>query len=123
MLVDQNKVPQWIVTVFPTVKPYAKISPSYPLGADYVGRDLFSRIVYGSRVSLSVAFIGPLISLIVGVIYGSISGLFRRARRQHHDAHRGRAVRLSQPAVHHPADGLLPGLRRPFPAGHLRLRA
>ena len=76
VLVDQNRVPQWIVSVFPTMKPYAKISPDYPLGADYVGRDLFSRIVYGARVSLSVAFIGPLISLIVGVIYGSISGYF-----------------------------------------------
>jgi oligopeptide transport system permease protein len=76
VLVDQNKVPQWLISVFPTMKPYAKISPDYPLGADYVGRDLFSRILYGSRVSLSVAFIGPLISLVVGVIYGSISGYF-----------------------------------------------
>ena len=76
VLVDQNKVPQWLLSVFPTMKPYAQISEAYPLGADYVGRDLFSRIIYGGRVSLSVAFIGPLISLIVGVIYGSISGYF-----------------------------------------------
>jgi oligopeptide transport system permease protein len=76
VLVDQNKVPQWVTSVFPTMKPYANISSDYPLGADYVGRDLFSRIVYGSRVSLTVAFIGPLISLIIGVIYGSISGYF-----------------------------------------------
>ena len=75
-LVDQNKVPQWILNLFPTMQPYAQLSPDYFLGADYVGRDLFSRIVYGARVSLTVAFIGPLISLIIGVTYGSISGYF-----------------------------------------------
>jgi oligopeptide transport system permease protein len=76
VLTDQNKVPQWILNLFPTMKPYAQLSPNYPLGADYVGRDLFSRIVYGARVSLTVAFIGPIISLIIGVTYGSISGYF-----------------------------------------------
>ncbi len=76
ILSDQNAMPQWLVSVFPSTKGYARINETYPLGADYVGRDLFSRIVYGSRVSLSVAFIGPLISLIVGIIYGSVSGYF-----------------------------------------------
>lgn len=75
-LVDQNKVPQWVLNVFPTMRPYGRLSDNYLLGADYVGRDLFSRIVYGSRVSLTVALIGPLISLFIGVIYGSISGYF-----------------------------------------------
>jgi oligopeptide transport system permease protein len=76
VLVDQNKVPEWLVSIFPSMEGYAKISSDYPLGADYVGRDIFSRLAYGARISLSVAFIGPLISLIIGVIYGSISGYF-----------------------------------------------
>jgi oligopeptide transport system permease protein len=76
VLVDQNKVPEWLVRVFPSMEPYARISNEYPLGADYVGRDIFSRIVYGARVSLLVAFIGPIISLFIGVIYGSLSGYF-----------------------------------------------
>lgn len=76
ILTDQNKAPQWILNIFPTMKAYVKLSDAYPLGADYVGRDLLSRIIYGARISLSVAFIGPLISLIIGIIYGSISGYF-----------------------------------------------
>jgi len=76
ILDDQNKGPAWLATVFPTMKPYLQVSNKYPLGADYVGRDLFSRMVYGARVSLAVAFIGPIISLIIGVTYGSISGFF-----------------------------------------------
>jgi oligopeptide transport system permease protein len=74
VLVDQNKVPPWILAVFPNMKPYAKISMVYPLGADYVGRDLWSRIAYGARISLTIAIIGPFISLLVGVTFGSIAG-------------------------------------------------
>ncbi len=71
---DQNVAPAWVIKVFPTIKGYTAASDKYPLGADYVGRDLLSRIIYGARVSLTVAFIGPLISLLIGVVYGSISG-------------------------------------------------
>ncbi len=74
VLSDQNAAPAWILNVFPSMQPYVKLSNAYLLGADYVGRDLFSRIVFGARVSLTVALIGPMISLLIGVAYGSISG-------------------------------------------------
>jgi oligopeptide transport system permease protein len=75
-LLNANAVPTWVTNLFPSLKPYAVINEDYPIGADKLGRDLFSRIVYGTRVSLAVAFIGPLISLIIGVLYGSVSGFF-----------------------------------------------
>ena len=75
-LSEQNVAPEWVGKVFTVMQPYIRVSDKYLLGADYVGRDLFSRILYGAQVSLSVALIGPLISLVIGVTYGSISGYF-----------------------------------------------
>ncbi len=51
-------------------------SSKYLLGADYLGRDVLSRTLYGTRVSLSVAFVAASVSLVVGLVYGIISGFF-----------------------------------------------
>lgn len=46
------------------------------MGTDNVGRDIFSRILYGGRVSLSIAIFSVMISTIIGIVYGGISGYF-----------------------------------------------
>ena len=46
------------------------------LGTDELGRDVFSRLIYGTKVSLFVAFSASIISLIFGGLYGCISGLY-----------------------------------------------
>ena len=46
----------------------------YWLGADYLGRDILSRAIYGAQVSLAVGFVGAGVSMLIGIVYGLISG-------------------------------------------------
>ncbi len=76
-----------IIAVFaPVIAPYSPSSIAFPrlqppsldhlMGTDEQGRDTFSRIVYGSRVSLQVGIIAVLIALVVGGLLGVIAGYF-----------------------------------------------
>lgn len=46
----------------------------YLLGSDPLGRDVFSRILFGGRVSLAVGFLATVVSLAIGMVYGAIAG-------------------------------------------------
>jgi len=70
LLVDPAELKQKILDEYIMEKKFL-------LGTDRFGRDFFSRLVLGTRVSLSVGFISVSISLVIGLILGALSGYFR----------------------------------------------
>lgn len=81
-LLKTNAAPIWVINLFPGMRAqgepqgYVKVvePDEYFLGTDPLGRDLLSRIIYGARVSLAVAVIGPLFATIIGVTLGLMAG-------------------------------------------------
>jgi peptide/nickel transport system permease protein len=71
----------------PVIAPYDPLAPDYTaiqaapspahlLGTDELGRDLFSRLLFGARISLVIGFIGEGVALSIGMTLGSISGWY-----------------------------------------------
>jgi peptide/nickel transport system permease protein len=70
----------WITVHDPTFNnpPAKNLPPSWAhlMGTDYIGRDIFSRIIHAGRVSLGIAFITVLFSDLLGIVIGVVSGYF-----------------------------------------------
>ena len=71
-----------VITVYNPVTTNSAVSlmapgPGHVLGADAMGRDIYSRLVYGARVSLLVGLAVALISVVSGLFFGLLAGFFR----------------------------------------------
>lgn len=58
------------------IGPINEGDPMYLLGADRLGRDMFSRTIYGARISMTIGLVGVTLSLFFGILLGGISGFF-----------------------------------------------
>lgn len=76
-----------VAILAPTIAPYNPVRVSkegflalpgisHPFGGDQFGRDVFSRVVFGSRISLTVGFISVVIASVFGVTVGLVSGYY-----------------------------------------------
>jgi peptide/nickel transport system permease protein len=56
--------------------PVAEGQPMYLLGADRLGRDLCSRLILGTRTSMTIGLVGVAFSLVLGILLGGLSGYY-----------------------------------------------
>jgi peptide/nickel transport system permease protein len=83
LLIAMALLAPFLATVDPTalapVRRTRPPSPDYWFGTDMLGRDIYSRVVYGARVSLLVGFSVALLSSLIGLTIGLVSGFLRWA--------------------------------------------
>lgn len=85
--IDENEIPESKIAISQLRKngdANGEISPTdffekrvFIFGSDRYGRDMLSRIIAGTRITLSVGFVAVVISLIIGLFFGSLAGFFR----------------------------------------------
>ena len=76
-------------------------SSEHWMGTDELGRDIFSRVVYGARISLTAAVAAVGLSLLIGIPLGARRGLLRRLGGQRYHAHNGHLPQLPAAAARH----------------------
>jgi oligopeptide transport system permease protein len=74
-LIANNTIPEWMQFIMPEGSEiYLRYDNDFILSADHLGRDILSRAIHGSRISLVVAITAATVSLLIGTLYGMISG-------------------------------------------------
>ena len=72
--------PYEVLGLFPAsrklIGPINQSDPFFLMGADRLGRDLFSRTVHGARISMSIGLVGVTLSLLFGLLLGGLSGYY-----------------------------------------------
>ncbi len=76
-LIDGRKLEKDTAQLIKEIRAKSLTKKKYFLGTDQFGRDMLSRLLIGTRISLSVGFIAVAISLLVGITLGSAAGFFR----------------------------------------------
>ena len=81
-------IPMFFCAIFaPFISPHNPVEPdlknvlasptlSHPFGTDTLGRDVFARVIYGSRISLLVGFVSVGIAVLIGLAIGALSGYY-----------------------------------------------
>ncbi len=69
----RNAPPMWFQTWY---EEHPKVTKTYVLGADFVGRDVLSRVMYGARISLLVATTAMFTTMVLGTIIGMLAGYY-----------------------------------------------
>ncbi len=97
-----------LALIGPWISPYNPLAPeplnrlkgsswSHPFGTDSLGRDILSRVIYGSRISIVIGLIAVTISLVPGTLLGLLSGFY--GRKVDESIMRGMDIMLAFPAI------------------------